>query len=52
MVKRTGIVREFWLFMRENKAWWMAPIIFVLLGLIVLVALGSSGVAPFLYPLF
>ena len=52
MARRTGIVKEFLLFMREHKAWWMAPIVFALLALVVLIALGSSGVAPFLYTLF
>jgi hypothetical protein len=36
----------------DNKAWWMLPIV-VMLGLIgLLVALGSTGAAPFIYTLF
>jgi hypothetical protein len=46
------VVREFLLFMRENKAWWMAPIVVVLLLLIGLIVLGSTAAAPFVYTLF
>lgn len=47
-----GLVSEFIGFMRENKKWWLSPIIFVLLLLGLLVLLGGSGVAPFIYSLF
>lgn len=44
--------KEFWLFVVENKAWWMVPILLAV-GLIgVLAVLGSTGAAPFIYPLF
>jgi hypothetical protein len=47
-----SIVGEFWYFIRENKAWWMIPIL-VSLGLIgVLVLLSATGAAPFIYTLF
>jgi hypothetical protein len=52
MPRRTSIATEFWLFMRENKAYWMAPIIITLLLLIVLVVLGGTSAAPFIYTLF
>ena len=52
MAKRTGIVREFLLFLKQNKAWWLAPIVIVLLLLIALITLGSTSVAPFIYTLF
>lgn len=50
--KPLPLAQEFWLFVKENKKWWLIPIIvaFLLLGLIV--ALGSTGAAPFIYPLF
>lgn len=39
-------------FIGENKKWWMIPI-FVVLGLVgLLVALASSGAAPFIYTVF
>ena len=43
---------EFVLFIKENKAWWMIPIL-VVLGLVgLLVILSSTGAAPFIYTLF
>jgi hypothetical protein len=38
--------------MKENKKFWLAPIIIVLLLFGVLIALGSSAAAPFIYSLF
>lgn len=54
MPQRTGIIQEFWLFLRENKAYWMIPILLVLLlmgGLLLLAAL-SPAASPFVYTLF
>lgn len=48
--KERGLVRELVMFMRENKLWWMAPILVVFALLGVLLVLGATGVAPFLYP--
>jgi Family of unknown function (DUF5989) len=50
--KERGIVGEFLAFMGENKVWWMAPILIVLLLVGVLLVLGATGVAPFIYTLF
>jgi hypothetical protein len=49
---RGGILRDLWGFMKENKKWWLLPLVtaFVLLGL--LVFLSSTGLAPFIYTLF
>ena len=47
-----GLVREFIAFMRDNKKWWLAPIIIVLLLVGILVILGGTGAAPFIYTLF
>ena len=50
--KQLSLAKEFLVFIVENKAWWMIPIVFVfgLVGL--LVALVSTGAAPFIYTLF
>lgn len=47
-----GFLREFALFLRDNKKWWLVPLIgsLLLLGLISLLA--SSGAAPFIYSVF
>ncbi|MGC6486240.1 MAG: DUF5989 family protein [Planctomycetota bacterium] len=47
-----GLVREFVMFMAENKMWWLAPILIVFGLLGVLLVLGATGVAPFIYTLF
>jgi hypothetical protein len=47
-----GFFREFWDFLLHNKKWWLTPIILVLLLVGVLIALGGSAAAPFIYTLF
>ena len=47
------ILRELYLFMKERKKFWLAPIIIVLLLLGVLIVFGGgSAIAPFIYTLF
>jgi len=41
---------EFWRFLKENKAWWLAPILLAALAIAALVVLSQSAVAPFIYP--
>ena len=48
----SNLIVEFIGFMKENKKWWLAPILIVLLALGTLAMLGGSGVAPFIYSLF
>jgi hypothetical protein len=50
--QRSNILSEFWDFLRHNKKWWLLPILIVLLLLGVIVILGGTAVAPFIYPLF
>ena len=45
------LLKEFGEFAWHNKAWWIVPIVLVLLLLSVLIFAGSS-VAPFIYTLF
>ncbi|GAA5508754.1 DUF5989 family protein [Novipirellula caenicola] len=47
-----GFVEEFVLFLRENKKWWLVPLIGSLLSIGVVAALASSAAAPFIYTLF
>ena len=49
---RSGIASEFVDFLKENKKWWLAPIIISILGLGLLVVLGGTAAAPFIYTLF
>ena len=50
--KRSSIIAEFWGFLKYNKKWWLIPILIVLLVLCLLVLLGGTAIAPFIYPLF
>ena len=52
MVKRRGIVKEFFDLIWTKKAFWMAPIVFVLLLFIMLITFGGTAAAPFIYTLF
>lgn len=48
-----SLIKEFFLFIREEKKWWLVPLILVLLIVgAFLVFAQSSPFAPFLYPLF
>jgi hypothetical protein len=47
-----GLVAEFVAFMAENKMWWLTPILLVFGLLGVLLVLGATGFAPFIYTLF
>ena len=46
------LVQEFLYFVVENKKWWLIPILLVLSLVGLLVVLGSTGAAPFIYTLF
>ena len=50
--KDPGILREFVYFLREEKKWWLAPILVVTLILIAVAFLAASPAAPFIYTLF
>ncbi len=47
------ILKEFWLFLRERKKYWLLPIVLVLglLGGLIVLTQGSA-IAPFIYTLF
>jgi hypothetical protein len=50
--KQTGLISELIGFLRANKKWWLAPIIVAILLLGLLVVLGGTAAAPFIYTLF
>lgn len=43
---------EYWAFLRSSGRWWLIPIVVALLIVGVLVVLGGTAVAPFIYTLF
>jgi hypothetical protein len=47
-----GLIADFMLFIKEEKIWWIVPLL-LLLGLLVLLILAGEGsgiLAPFIYP--
>jgi hypothetical protein len=46
------LLGEFWAFLRQNKKWWLLPILLVLLVLGILVVLSTTPLAPFIYTLY
>jgi len=50
---KSSVLVEFWEFLRQEKKYWLAPIVlvFLLFGLILVFA-QSSAIAPFIYTLF
>jgi hypothetical protein len=49
---RTSLVREGWDFLNATKKWWLLPILVVLLAVGLLIILGGTAAAPFIYTLF
>ncbi len=53
MAKNKNLVSELWGFLKVRKAWWLAPIVIMLLLVGVLIIFGqSTAVSPFIYTLF
>ena len=52
-MSKVEVVSEVWQFMRENKKYWLAPIVITLalVGVLLVIAKGSA-IAPFIYTLF
>jgi len=50
--QRSSIIGEFWEFLKHNQKWWLLPILIILLLLGLIVFLGGTALAPFIYPLF
>ncbi len=48
-----SLLKEFWLFLKVRKKWWLLPIIvaMLLLGTLLVFAQGSA-LAPFIYTIF
>jgi hypothetical protein len=51
-LKQAGFLAEMWQFITNNKKWWLTPIIVVLLAFGLLIALGGTAAAPFIYTIF
>lgn len=50
---KTSLYREFILFLKEEKKWWLIPLVVLLLAIgAILIFAGNSVLAPFIYPFF
>tara|TARA_Y100000310_G_scaffold313699_1_gene362367 strand:+ start:4180 stop:4392 length:213 start_codon:yes stop_codon:yes gene_type:complete len=53
MSKNKSLFGEIWDFLKVRKAWWLAPIIIMLILVGILIVFGqSSALSPFIYALF
>jgi len=50
--KRKSIFSEYMAFLKHNKAYWMLPIVLVLLLLAGVLIFGGTSAAPYIYTLF
>ena len=49
----SGLVAQFWRFLKVRKKWWLLPItvVMILVGALLVLAQGSA-LAPFIYTIF
>ena len=50
--KNPGFWKDLVSFLMQNKKWWLVPVVVVTLLVGVLIILGSTAAAPFIYTLF
>ncbi len=50
---KMSLINEIWLYLRQNKKYWLLPIIIILILMSVLLIIAkSSALAPFIYSIF
>jgi hypothetical protein len=50
--KQSGLMSELFYMLMHNKKWWLTPILLSLILFGLLIILGGSSYAPFIYTLF
>ena len=50
--KRSGLIAEYLEFLGQSKKWWLLPVLILILLVGLLIFLGGTVLAPFIYPLF
>lgn len=50
--KDSNLVGEFWAMLKQNKKFWLIPLVVGLLFLGLIVLVGGTAAAPFIYSLF
>jgi len=48
----SGLLSEYWEFLRREQKWWILPILINLFVIGGLVALGTTAIAPIIYTMF
>ncbi|MES2662553.1 MAG: DUF5989 family protein [Pseudomonadota bacterium] len=51
-MSRKSFIREYLDYLKASKKWWLAPIMVIVGLLSILVILGGTSAAPFIYTLF
>ncbi len=51
-MSKLAVMKEFWLFLRVRKKYWILPIVLCLLLLGMLIVFQGSALAPFIYTIF
>jgi hypothetical protein len=47
------VLKDLWDYLKQNKKWWLTPLIIILVLIGVLIVLGgSTALSPFIYSLF
>ncbi len=50
---KLSLVKEIWMYLRQNKKYWLIPIFVILVLMSVLIIFAqSSALAPFIYSIF
>jgi hypothetical protein len=50
--KRSSFLSDYLYLVKNNRKWWMLPLMGLLLGFGLLMVLASTGAAPFIYTMF
>jgi len=49
---RGSLLSDLWGFLKQNKKWWLIPILLILFLFSLFIILSGTGLAPFIYTLF
>ena len=49
---RGSLLGDLWGFLKQNKKWWLIPILVILFLFSLLIILAGTGLAPFIYTIF
>ena len=50
--RQGSLLTDLWGFLKQNKKWWLLPILIILLVFGLLIILSGTGLAPFIYTIF